>query len=683
MRKLGIDFETRSAAELKTVGLHNYARHPTTDVWCMSYSFDAAEPGLWVMGQPIPTEVNDHVRSGGAVTGWNVPFELEMWNEILCPRHGWPTLRVEQTYCSMAMAYAMALPGNLDNAAVALGLDHRKDHEGHLLMLRMARPRVKDPLTWWTDPKMLERLYAYCKQDVRVESAARDRMMPLSDRERALWLVDYEINKRGVLVDVETATAATNMALHLVDDYGTRMAAVTDGAVTSIGGVAALKEWLRAQGFDPVNGLAKQPIVEYLALPNMPPKVVEALKLRQEGAKTSTAKFKRFVLMAGRDNRLRNVYQYAGAASLRWAGRGVQLHNLVSRGMPAAPVIEDVFSMVRSGQYDLIDLVHGSPLTMMSRCMRSLLMAPPGKALVGGDFSAIEARGGAWFAGERWKIEAFLAADAGQGHGIYETTYGRMFDVDPATVENPSMERQIGKVCDLAFMYGGGVGSGRTMGKNYGVKLPDETWDELKVKWRQQHPRIVATLRSVERAAIAAVENPGQAYRCGTDEHPALFKMVGSFLWLKLPSGTAQCFPYPKLIEGKYGPQLTYMCVPDPNKPQKIVHEIVEEDEDAEIDPDAPISAGKWARVATYGGALFNRIVQGFCRDALADLLLTLKEHGAATVIHTHDDCFVEVDEHKAEGARAAMERFMCTPKPWARGLPLMAKCVILKRYGK
>lgn len=309
------------------------------------------------------------------------------------------------------------------------------------------------------------------------------------------------------------------------------------------------------------------------------------------------------------------------------------------------------------------------------------------KVLISGDFANVESRGGAWFAGEDWKLKVFREADAGTGAGVYEHTASRMFGLPIESIKNPSEERQWGKVCDLAFMYGGGVGSGKTMGKTYGVKATDEQWDEWKDLWRDGHPATAGVRhfnqktgryyrkggiwKAVENAAISAVRDKGTPYTCGHPDRQATFKVAGSFLWCLLPSGRTICYPYPKILPGLYGPQLTYMTVPsqETRRKGKII--------------DDPKNASNWARVSTWGGTLFNNIVQGFCRDFLADGMLTLHRMGANIVLHTHDDINLEVDSHKAEGARAAMEGFMRTPPAWADGFPLFAKCNIMKRYGK
>jgi DNA polymerase len=313
-------------------------------------------------------------------------------------------------------------------------------------------------------------------------------------------------------------------------------------------------------------------------------------------------------------------------------------------------------------------MIYGPPLTQISRCLRSFFIAPAGKKIVSGDFSNVEGRGQAWFAGEDWKLKAFVAADAKTGPGLYELAYSRMFNVPVESVKNPSEERQVGKVAELAFGYQGGVGSFHTMGKNYGVKVSDLKPAEFRDAWRAAHPRIKGTWPQIQSAAIDAVRHPGTLYECGYPGREAKFKMVGSFLWLLLPSGRAICYPYPKVLEGEYGPQLTYMTVPGQDK-TKVIYD--------------PKNASNWARVGTYGGALFNNIVQGFSRDLLAEVLLTLDDKGADIVLHTHDDANIEVLNAKAEGARVAMQSIMRAPPSWAVGFPLHADCSIMQRYGK
>ena len=240
---LHCDFETRSTLDLTEVGLWNYVRHPSTDVWCMAWALNEAEPALICCNSNVMhwEAALAHVESGGTVVAHNAAFELAVWNEIMVKRYGWPVLKPEQTVCTMAMSYAMGLPGSLADAALALGVPVLKDEEGRALMLRMSRPRAycKDgtPI-WWNDPERLARLYAYCQQDVRVEQAIYKRLMPLSDQERKVWLMDYAINQCGIPVDLVTARAGIKMAEEIKEHCDQRLGVVTGGAATSCGALS-------------------------------------------------------------------------------------------------------------------------------------------------------------------------------------------------------------------------------------------------------------------------------------------------------------------------------------------------------------------------------------------------------------------------------------------------------------
>ena len=118
---LHIDFETFSACDLPKEGLDNYAKHPSTGVHCMAFAFDDEPVELWnPLDGGFDLDVAEHIASGGLVYAHNAAFELSIWNNICVPRYGWPVLKAEQCRCTMAMAYAMSLPGSLDRASNAL-----------------------------------------------------------------------------------------------------------------------------------------------------------------------------------------------------------------------------------------------------------------------------------------------------------------------------------------------------------------------------------------------------------------------------------------------------------------------------------------------------------------------------------------------------------------------------------
>lgn len=677
-----IDFETRSVADLKVVGLHNYARHPSTDIWCMSHALDDGPVTTWRPGDPLP----DWADGDCEIVAHNAPFEIAIWNAVLAPRYGAPKLSHERFLCTAARAYAMGLPGNLEGACAALKLPVQKDKEGHALMLRMCRPRRMEPQVvfdelgderivtmpvWWEDPERIARLVQYCETDVEAERLLYKALFPLSEYETRLWRLDFAINNRGIRIDRPAVQAAVGAVRAAKKDLDAEMARVTGGAVPSCGALAALKEWCASKGV-PVAGLAKGDVAEWLdklatSYNPLATKVGKALALRQEAGKASTAKLEGMLALAGDDDRIRNLFQYHGAATGRWAGRGIQPHNF-PRDVPETAQVETMLNMLR-GDWRAVDMIYGPVMNVISRCLRGLLVPAEGCVLVGGDFANVESRGAAWFAGEDWKLAAFRAYDAGTGPDLYKLTYHKTFGTPIEEIDKPM--RQMGKVEDLSFTYGGGKGAFRTMGGAMAAGMTDTQIDEVKHGWRAAHSATVNVWRALERAACAAVIEPGTAFSAGHPKRAVRFKMVGSFLWCLLPSGRTLCYAYPKVMEGPYGPQLTYFTVPSTNDVKRGT--LI----------DDPANSNKWARVATYGGSLLENVIQAICRDLLADCMLRLAERRIDVVLHVHDEIVAEVSRNYGARGLEIMQREMNTVPAWAEGFPLTAECSIMERYGK
>lgn len=662
MTSLHIDFETRSAIDLKKAGLDVYSRDPSTDVWCMAYAF--GDEAVDVLGGSIRSAyqsrvdlfvigITDHVQDGGIVVAHNAPFELAIWNNVMVPRYGWPALKPEQVRCTMAMAYAMSLPGSLDNAAAALGIDVRKDNAGYRLTLQMCKPRPDG--TYRDDPESRHRLGLYCMQDVEVERELEKRLMALSASEQRIWTLDHAINQRGIRIDVPAVHAAMAVVEAEQKRLNAEMKRVTGGAVEACTTVKQLGEWIAAQGVK-MDGVAKAEVIDALNDDELPDSVHQALKLRQEAAKSSTAKLKTMLECVSPDGRVRNTLQYHGAATGRWAGRKIQVQNFPRPKMKQSQ-IEDVFGILkRPDARDQIDLFYGSPMDVLASCLRGFMIAAPGHDLLAADFSNIEGRVLAWLAGEEWKLQAFrdydtiLGHDAKgkpirKGHDLYKLAYARAFGIEPEEVDDHM--RQVGKVMELALGYQGGVGAFQTMARGYGVQVSDARADELKAKWRAAHPRIKSYWYDVERAAIAAVQAPGQKFSAGAAGRQVTYKMAGSFLWCRLPSGRVLCYPYPKLVTGKFGNEaLQYMAVDSVTK--------------------------KWGPTDTYGGSLVENITQAVARDLLAEAIVRMENRGYPLVMHVHDEPVAEVPV--GFGGIEEVCGIMCEPPVWAKGLPIAAE---------
>lgn len=595
MTILHIDFETRSAVDLKQTGVYPYATDPSTDVWCLAWAVDDEPVSLWVPGDEPPGELVCMVVDGDTVCGHNVMFEYLIWNHILVPRYGFPKLFTDQLDCTAARAAIMALPRSLDGAAKAMGLDVEKDAAGHRLMLQMSKPRKPrkheepDELLWWDDEDRKQRLFAYCKTDVEVERDLDRKLRPMSPHMRQLWLMDFRLNLRGVPVDVPFVERAQQVGEITIDDYNEQMARVTTHQVKRTSDAGALRVWVSNQLKRQIDSLDKAALSELLDEPELPENVRAALTLRQEAGKSSNAKWSKFLQRTTADGRMRENMMFHGASTGRWAGRGVQLQNLPSRTSLDAVEISQAIRIVRENPperaYQTLRMVFNRPVTeILSACLRGAVCTTADNEFKVADYSNIEGRVNAWQAGEDWKLAAFRDFDAGIGPDLYKVAAAGIYGMTPEDVAK--VQRQIGKVSELALGYQGGPGAYDSMAKNYAIDIGSyydvvipnvdqeyvaralEAWDNygkksgmgrdgwitaevIKLAWRDKHPATVRSWRDMEDAAVSAVSRPGSVHEAGKVSF--MVDRIGgvAFLMCRLPSGRLLYYCRPQLLDKK------------------------------------------------------------------------------------------------------------------------------------
>ena len=646
---------------------------------------------LWVPGEPCPPDVAEHICSGGTVTAHNAAFERVIWHHIFTPRHGWPEPALEQWRCTMAQALALSLPGGLDNLAGALGVAGKKDAAGYRKMMQMSKPRnILDDGTviWWDDAERLAGLYAYCAQDVVVEREVGKRLLELRPFEQRLWQLDQRINDRGVHVDSDLCAASNGIAGAMQSRLDKAMRTATDGAVTGCMNANQLRDWLILRGVE-TDSVDKESVAALLSSV-IPDDVQKALELRQQGSRTSTAKADALLRGMNADGRARGMLQYHAANTGRWGGRRFQPQNL--KRPDENTDTDAAIAQIKSGNPDLMLMLHDDPVSVLGDCLRGLVDVEPGNVMRAGDFSNIEGRVLAWLAGEQWKLDAFAAYDRGEGEDLYKVTAGAILDKPAAEVTKP--ERQsVGKVSELALGYQGGVGAMATMSGGrvdfallydmLAAKMPDHAaraetsfkergagyearwWQAaeiIKLAWRERHPGIKSLWRSAGDAAMDAVRQPGSVQTVGK----MAFRKAGSFLFMQLPSGRCLSYPYPR-IERKKTPWLD-----DDEEP--IYQDTVT------FMGEAPQSRA-WVRQTTYGGKLVENATQAVARDLLAHAMVTLDAAGWPIVLHVHDEIVCETPADF--GSTEELERLMSSMPAWANGCPVSTEGWSGERYRK
>lgn len=484
------DFETKSTVDLKKAGAFVYAGHPSTDAMMLAYAFNDEPIQIWRCGEDMPVRLRQHIESGGRFVGHNVGFEHAIWNAIMVVRYGWPKLAIEQCDCTAAMAAAMSLPRDLDGATKALGLPFQKDAVGHRIMLQCCKPRRlvvaqedgpciscphrdtgrRNPVCpycngtgrvrkgqtmaeWWDlDPvhgkEKFEREVQYCISDTSAERGLESRLVALRPREREVWLLDHKINSRGVAADMPLITAAERVVEIAAARLDQQMAEATGYEVQAASQVQRLAKWLDKEGVS-TDSLDKEHLVDLLERDDLPAHVERALRIRQEAAKASTAKLNAMKAAVSRDGRIRGMFLYWGAGPGRWAGTKVMLHNL-PRPKLKPQDIERVIPLIRAVRVDELDMLWGSPLQVISDCLRSMLttgVSLLAARLLACDFANVEGRVLAVLAGQEDKVELFR-----QNGPVYERMGAHIFGTTTEAVVlkgKDCPERDLGKRAEL------------------------------------------------------------------------------------------------------------------------------------------------------------------------------------------------------------------------------------------
>jgi DNA polymerase len=511
------DYETRGVLSLQKVGAWKYASHPQTEILCAHYAVNENGPvKLWLPNVPAPEEFIEAARNPDwLVAAHNDPFESVVERFLLHPRCGWPLVPLARHHCTMAQALALALPGKLELLAQALDLLHQKDRAGHRLMQMMSKPRRphidEDPNGgpyWFDDEPRLQRLYEYNRDDLETEREAYYRLRRLHASEQIIWQLDQRINARGFYCDRVLGEAAHLVAQAAGPEIDAELAQLTNGAVTGVNQVARLKAWLATQD-QRVEALDKDSIQELLESEQLPGSVRRVLEVRQGGAQAAAKKINALLMRCEDDGRIRGALRYHGASTGRWTGNGLQPQNLKR---PQTEDIDAAIAAIGTGDYAHVKELYPQPLAVIGDITRSLICAAPDHKLIGADFSSIEGRVLAWIANEGWKIDVYRRFDATQDPADepYTVTAAKILGKSPAMI-TPE-ERRIGKTCELAFGYQGGVGAFR---KFEPERFTNAEIEQFKNDWRAAHPAIRRFWHDIDVAAWRAVRERGQVVRCG------------------------------------------------------------------------------------------------------------------------------------------------------------------------
>lgn len=656
MKRIHIDFETRSEIDIRKSGAWAYAAHHSTEIICLSWAYRDGEPLIWYPGCSYDQELNElflAIEEGWKLFAWNASFEYFIWNMVGVPKNGWPAVPKHQFIDTAAIAMSLGLPASLGLCGNILELDIQKDKRGEDLINKLSKPRrgwTELIGKWWTPDTVLEdfqAFYDYCKQDVRSERAIYHRIKEysLSQKEQNMWLITLWLNEKGIPCDVENAKLLHTLIERYKEKLNAELAKITNDTITSGGQAQRIKKYMAERGFN-LPDMTKSTVADTLNYHDLPTDLERILEIRQAIGKTSTAKIEKLLSRVDENDMLHDIMIYHRAITGRWGGSGVQIHNL-PRAKIANPEIG--VWVIQQQDPEIVEMLYDNVMDFAVKMIRPLLKAKPGYRFIVVDYSGIEARMVAWVVRDQDTLNRFK-----QGICIYRWFATRLY---PVTYEQVTdAQRAHAKTCILGLGYGMGwerflsqcLGMGLQMDEaeaRRSIKLYRKVLHKVPQHWYKQYDIAMKAIRTKSEWAYD---------RIGFEYHD-------KWLFITLPSGRKV-----SLFDAK-----VELC-DTPWGDQKLGITYWGEDPQTH----------KWVKLQSSPGKLMGIICQASARDILADAKIKLIKAGYNIVFSVHD----ELISHDPQdfGSLEEFSQIMCgIDKRVYAGLPIVAKGYEAERYKK
>lgn len=655
-KNLFIDIEAYSSVDIKESGAYKYIESPDFEILIIGYALDNGPVNIidLAQGEEMPEEFEEALLDPECIkVAHNAVFERLSFKRV-----GY-NVPAEQWYCTSVKAAYCGLPLSLDGVSKALNLTDKKLDTGKALIKYFSCPCKATRINGMRTrnypehaPEKWEMYKEYNKYDVLAEREIFFKLERhiIPDIEREMYVLDQNINDRGILVDMELAESAI-----AVDNAYTALLTQRAQQLTGLenpNSPVQIRQWIEKQTGRAVLSLSKETMPDLLKEFSDYPDVIELLNTRKKLSKTSIKKYYAMLNCAMKDHRVRGTFQFYGANRTgRWAGRLLQLQNLSKNHISHIEVPRE---LIRARDWESVEMMYDDVADILSQLVRTALIAAPGKVFSVADFSAIEARVISWLANEKWRMDVF------RGDGkIYEATGAKMFNVPISSITKGSVLRDKSKISELALGYEGSLGALRRMGGER-MGLSDTEMMSLVHKWRMANPAIVEMWKEIDEASKEAVRYQ-RPVSCTCRN--IIFDCDGEFMTIQLPSGRKLYY---------YGPRFKDKKIGRSTMPSRVLcyQGVVQETK-------------QWGEIDTYGGKLTENIVQAIARDLLGSSMLQLEAKGYHPVCHIHDECLVEVPEENAQAYYEEMARIMGTPPEWASDLPLRADGYVTPFYLK
>jgi DNA polymerase len=226
----------------------------------------------------------------------------------------------------------------------------------------------------------------------------------------------------------------------------------------------------------------------------------------------------------------------------------------------------------------------------------------------------------------------------------------------------------------LALGFGGSIGALLSMALNYRIHLDGAEARRIVDAWRDANPwarEFWGAHRDGESfglwgAAMRAWEIPGEITTAGRIAFTYREDYLGGSLFMALPSGRLLTYPRPKWRDV----------------------DVLDRDGNPTGEKRTELSFRRaHGRAKLWHGTLCENAVQATAADILRQTVTRIETNPALAFMPirmtTHDEIVCEIDEARADEAKAILRREMLTLPDWAAGLPLQSEENVCAWYTK
>ena len=616
---------------------------------------------------PPPVKLFRAIEAGAEFEAHNVFFEWCIWENVCVARMGWPRLRRRNLFCTAARAAVACLPRKLEHALPLAGCVRRKADDSAMKKLtRPRRPTKNDPRIWIEDPKLEAQMYAYCRDDVLGEEELSATIPELTRSEERIFRADFNINARGMRIDLGLLRAALTLTRQVINDIGAELCDVTNGAVMAATERDRIMRWLDESGVKLPN-LQDETLQEKLFDRGLTKKARRVIELRQEGARTSNTKYAAFEAIRHGEF-VRGLYRYYGAnAHGRWAGqilnpqnfpRGTAKQGELKGAALMAALVDAIKTAATRNDPEILRAlfeieqyeIYGDPTSkkirlpcppaeVLSTALRGMFIPRTGRVFGAGDYASIEVHALFWLAEEEYGLG--LLRDR---KDVYRDMGSVIFAKPPEKLD-AGFERQLGKTTVLGCGYGMGWERFKAQCKvQYGMIISESLSKKSVYGYRDRYARVPEFWDELETAARRAIRKNARR-----EAGPISFDMRDGHLFIRLPS----------------------------SREIMLRNARVSRSDDRIL-----FLNGKGRIEDTYGGKICEYVTSGTARDLLADAIVKAEFEcpELAVVMHSHDELVAEGEPGRVG---KLVEQIMLDKPTWARGLPVRVEAHESDRYHK